>query len=106
MADPLGLIGGIGGVNPLGPRPGSMPRTDGAQPAGPSFKDMLAQNLDEVNKAQQEATRAVEDVLTGQRNDVERVIDATRKADDAFRMLQALRNRVIEAYDEVKQMRV
>jgi flagellar hook-basal body complex protein FliE len=45
-------------------------------------------------------------VLTGQRTDVERVIDATRKADDAFRMLQALRNRVMEAYDEVKQMRV
>lgn len=106
MADPLGLIGGIGGVNPVGPRPGFTQPPGGAQPAGPSFKELLAQNLDEVNKAQQEATRATEDVLTGERNDVERVIDATRKADDAFRMLQALRNRVMEAYDEVKQMRV
>ncbi|MFZ4573324.1 MAG: flagellar hook-basal body complex protein FliE [Phycisphaerales bacterium] len=104
MADPLGLIGGVGGASPLRPDFSKRPETSG--PEGPSFKDVLAQNLDEVNRAQQEATRAVEDVLTGERNDVERVIDATRKADDAFRMLQALRNRVMEAYDEVKQMRV
>jgi flagellar hook-basal body complex protein FliE len=104
MADPLGLIGGAGGNFPV--RPDLSRQQEGGQGTGPSFKELLAQNLDEVNRAQQEATRAVEDVLTGQRTDVERVIDATRKADDAFRMLQALRNRVMEAYDEVKQMRV
>jgi flagellar hook-basal body complex protein FliE len=103
MVDPVGLLGG-GGIG--GSRP---PMRDvGASQEGQSgsFRDILVKNLDEVNKAQQEATRAVEDVLTGERTDVERVIDATRKADDAFRMLQALRNRVMEAYDEVKQMRV
>lgn len=31
---------------------------------------------------------------------------ATQKADNAFRMLQALRNKVVEAYDEIKQTRV
>ncbi|MFN9994198.1 MAG: flagellar hook-basal body complex protein FliE [Phycisphaerales bacterium] len=105
MADPLGFISGASGGTPL--RPDFVKRPEGAGDSnGPGFKEMLARNLDEVNRAQQEANRAVEDVLTGQRTDVERVIDATRKADDAFRMLQALRNRVMEAYDEVKQMRV
>jgi len=74
-------------------------------PTAPSFKSVLMANLDEVNKAQQEATRAVEDLQTGERSDLEGVIMATQKADNAFRMLQALRNRVMEAYDEVKQMR-
>jgi len=64
------------------------------------------QSLDEVNRAQQEATQAVEDLATGQRSDVEGVMLATQKADNAFRMLQSLRNRMIEAYDEVKQIRV
>lgn len=108
MSDPVGLISGSGGVNPSAyPRPvikgpgGDLPQ---ATP-GASFKDVLLQNLNEVNKAQQDATRAVEDLATGQRTDLEGVILATQKADNAFRMLQALRNKVVEAYEEVKQIR-
>jgi flagellar hook-basal body complex protein FliE len=106
MSDPLGLIGG-GGVNPS-----SFPRPDikgpgglAGQPAGQSFKDVLLANLDEVNKAQQDATKAVEDLQTGKRGDLEGVIMATQKADNAFRMLQALRNKMMDAYDEIKQIR-
>jgi flagellar hook-basal body complex protein FliE len=62
--------------------------------------------LDEVNALQQKATQAVEDLQSGKRNDVEGVILASNQADNAFRMLQSLRNRMMEAYDEVKQMRV
>lgn len=105
MADPLGLIGG-GGLGPgrMPPLsgPGAQPRVD---PAGKTFKDVLTENLDEANRLQQAATRAVEDLQTGKRNDIEGVVLATQKADDAFRMLQALRNRMMEAYDEIKQMR-
>lgn len=102
MADPLGFISGAGrGQAYQGPV-----QPQGAPGSGPAFKDVLLQSLDEVNKAQQEATRAVEDLATGQRSDVEGVMLATQKADNAFRMLQSLRNRMIEAYDEVKQIRV
>jgi len=102
-ADPLGLISGGGGVDPT--RFGIKPRPQSGEQAGGTFKDALMQSLDDANKAQQEATRAVEDLAGGQ-GDLENVILATNKADNAFRMLQALRNRVIEAYDEIKQMRV
>ena len=110
MSDPLGLIGGgAGGINPSSfPRPnikGPGCAADADQASGKSFKDVLLANLDEVNKAQQEATRAVEDLQTGKRSDLEGVIMATQKADNAFRMLQALRNKVMDAYEEVKQTR-
>lgn len=104
MADPLGLIG-AGGLPPLQPRTegvGSQPPRDGA---GRTFKDALLENLDEANRLQREATRAVEDLQSGKRTDLEGVILATQKADDAFRMLQSLRNRMMEAYEEIKQMR-
>ncbi len=103
MSDPLGLVGS-GGSTPLPARP-----NQGAQapvPGAPSFKDVLVQNLQEVNAAEQDATRAVEDLLTGRRDDLEGVILATEKADNAFRMLQAMRNKVMDAYEEIKQMRV
>ena len=104
MADPLGFISGSSGLRPT--QPVQSPTNSPAQGQGPSFKDVLMDNLREVNKLQQEATRAVEDFQTGQRTDLEGVILATQKADNAFRMLQSLRNKVMEAYDEVKQIRV
>jgi flagellar hook-basal body complex protein FliE len=105
MADPLGLISGSGGAGPLQPRklPGGGQPID---PDAPSFKDFLMQNLQEVNKLQQDATQATEDLLAGRRDDPESVIIATQKADTAFRMLLQVRNKVMDAYDEVRQIRV
>src|SRR5262245_45035946 len=104
MADPLGFISGSGGINPALRPP--VTGSGAQQQPEASFKDVVMQKLDEVNRLQQEYTKAVEDLQTGQRNDLESVILASNKADNAFRMLQALRNRVMEAYEEVKQMRV
>jgi flagellar hook-basal body complex protein FliE len=59
-----------------------------------------------VNELQQDASKATEDLLAGRRGDVDGVILATQKADMAFQMLQALRNKVVQAYDEIKQTRV
>lgn len=101
MSDPIGLIGagGAGGIAPRPPRP--VPNA-----AGPNFKDVLMANLNEVNKLQKDATEAIEDLASGRRNDLEGVVLATQKADTAFRMLQAVRNKVIQAYEEIKQTRV
>ena len=106
MADPVGLIGGGGGVDPTR-RPAKAAEPPTVQGAGaPNFREALIKNLEQVNKAQADADRAVEDLVTGRRGDVEGVILATQKADDAFRMLQAVRGKVIQAYDEIKQVRV
>ncbi len=108
MSDPLGLIrggdGSIGGVGPRGnvARPGDA----GGSEQGPSFRDVLMRNIEQVNELQQDATRAIEQLQTGERQDVEGVIMATHKADLAFRALQSVRNRMMDALEEVKQMRV
>lgn len=102
MSDPLGLIGASGG-SPLQPKPS---KANLAPKDGPDFAQVLRSQLGEVNKVQQDATKAVEDLMTGNRDDVEGVILATEKADTAFRMLQTMRNKVMDAYEEVKQIRV
>jgi flagellar hook-basal body complex protein FliE len=48
----------------------------------------------------------MEELAAGRRNDVEGVLLATQKADTAFKMLLAVRNKVQAAFEEVKQMRV
>lgn len=101
--DPLGFISGSQGANRFAPASGNRPQTDANQPG---FKDVLLKNLNDVNELQVDANRAIEDLQAGRRDDLEGVILATQKADTAFRMLQSLRNKVVEAYDEVKQIRV
>ncbi|HRP62204.1 MAG TPA: flagellar hook-basal body complex protein FliE [Phycisphaerales bacterium] len=102
MSDPLGLIGKAGGsgFSPLGSPVGP------AKQSGPDFREVLRRQIDEVNALQQDAKRAVEDLAAGRRNDVESVIIATEKADVAFKMLLQVRNKVMDAYEEVKQIRV
>lgn len=105
MSDPLGLIGSAGGASPLEPRrtpAGGVP----IDPSQPTFKDALLRNIEEVNKLQQDANAAIEDMASGRRTDLEGVLIATQKADTAFRMLQAVRNKVIQAYEEIQHMRV
>lgn len=110
MTDPLGFIGSTGQarpLNPLGPiDPAAKPGAAPAAGSTPAFKDLLLDELREANRLQQEATRAVEDLQTGARTDFDAVILATRKADAAFQMIQQVRNKVIDAYNEVKQIRV
>ena len=106
MADPLGLISSAAGRGAS--QVGGLNRQSGTTGPGegPGFRDVLMQNLNEVNQLQQDASKAIEDLQTGKREDLEGVILATQKADTAFRMLQSLRNKVVDAYDEVKQIRV
>ena len=109
MNDPLGHInaaGGPGGLKPtLGPGqgPGKTPLTG---PNGKIFLDELKGQIAEVNRLQGEAEVAAEDLVAGRRDDLEGVMIATEKADTAFKMLLAVRNKMLDAYDEVKNLRV
>lgn len=104
MSDPIGLIGGSGQIGPGG-RPVQRP-TQPIDPDQPGFKDYLLENLAEVNRLQADAEQGIEDLLAGRRDDIESVMTTVEKADTTFRMLQQVRNKVMQAYDELKQIRV
>lgn len=103
MSDPLGIIGSISRIDPA--QPAARPPRPG-EGVGSDFHQELKRQLSEVNRLQQDASVATQEVLTGQRDDVEAVMLAAQKADSAFRMLLAVRNKMVDAYDELKQMRV
>ncbi|MFW6058572.1 MAG: flagellar hook-basal body complex protein FliE [Phycisphaeraceae bacterium] len=108
MSDPLGLINsgqGPGGINPSGPASPQRPQGPGGQP-GPEFKDVLMKHINEVNRLQQDAEKAIEDLASGKRDDMDAVMMAKQKADVAFQMLLQVRNKMMDAYEEVKQIRV
>ena len=100
MTDPLGLIGSIN--RELPPLPGA----GGGAVRGPAFRQVLTDQIDTVNQLQQAATQAIEEIATGELDDIESVLIATQKADMAFLLLLQVRNKMIDAYDEVRQMRI
>lgn len=103
MTDPLGLISPAHAAARVAPK---APAGPGSAPGTPAFKDVLMKNIEQVNKLQQDAESAIEDLATGRRDDVDQVVMAKQKADLAFQMLLQVRNKLLDAYEEVKQMRV
>ena len=71
-----------------------------------SFKDALLKSIGEVNNLQQDANRAVEQLATGGETSPAEVLTAVQKADLAFRMMLQVRNKLVQAYQEVQNIRV
>ena len=94
------LAGGAGGV--LGHGAGGA----NAGVAGTSFSDMLKNSIEEVSKLQQDASQAVEDLLTQKTENVTGVMTAMEKADLAFKTLLSIRGKLMDAYDEIKNIAI
>jgi flagellar hook-basal body complex protein FliE len=73
---------------------------------GGSFKDVLLKSIHDVNSMQQQADKAVETLMTGGDADPAAVLTAVQKADLAFRMMMQMRNKVMQVYQEVKDIRI
>lgn len=84
---------------------GGAASTEGAT-GGASFKNFLLNSIDQVNSMQQEANRAVEGLATGGEVSPAEVFTAVQKADLAFRMMMQVRNKLVQAYQEVQNVRV
>ncbi len=73
---------------------------------GPSFKDMLADSIQQVNTMQLDADKAVETMFTGGEINPAEVLTAVQKADLAFRLTMQMRNKLMEVYQEVKDIKI
>ena len=89
-----------GGIAPL--------KTGGGSAAAPSsgFADALKKSIDEVSRLQQDASTAVENLAAGKNEDVTGVMTAVEKSDLAFQTLLAIRAKLMDAYDEIKNIAV
>lgn len=97
----------INGLNPLQPLPQDAGGTAGtSSAAGKDFKQYLMESLQQVNQLQQEADAKVDGLLTGQSDNVVEVFSAVRKADVAFSLLMEMRNKMLDAYQEIRQMQI
>jgi flagellar hook-basal body complex protein FliE len=72
----------------------------------PSFKDFLVQSIQDVNSMQAAADKAVEKLATGGDVNPAEVLTAVQKADIAFQMMIQVRNKLVEAFTEIKNIQI
>lgn len=71
-----------------------------------SFSEILAGSLDKVNKLQVEADVAMQKLATGQTKNIHETMLAVEKAEIAFKTMNQLRMKVIDAYKEIMRMQI
>ncbi len=91
-----GGISGIGGVTP----------SQAPERTQPGFAEKIGGALESVSEAERQADALAQDVAAGGETSVHELMVATTKATLSVELLVELRNKAIEAYQEVMRMQV
>jgi flagellar hook-basal body complex protein FliE len=82
------------------------PMSASQQAGSASFKDMLVDSVKQVNSMQLDADHAVEQMFTGGDVNPAEVLTAVQKADLAFRLTMQMRNKLMDVYQEVQNIKI
>ncbi len=87
---------------------GAKPRTTPASPKGgpDSFGAVLKGKIQEINQLQLQADKAIEGVMVNNTQSVHEAVIALEKANVSFRTMMEVRNKIVEAYQEIMRMQV
>jgi flagellar hook-basal body complex protein FliE len=85
--------------------PLAAPQQAGAAGGG-QFKNILLEAIGQVNSMQTQANEAVQQLVTGGDVNPAEVLTTLQKADISFRMMLQIRNKLVQAYQEVNNIRI
>ena len=94
---------------PLPPSTFAPVQSPGAAPAGAAaqpFKNILMEGLNQVNTMQHQADQAVQQLVTGGDANPAEVLTTLQKADMSFKLMLQIRNKLVQAYQEVNNIRI
>jgi len=74
--------------------------------AGGSFQSVFADAIGNVQQAQKTADASVDRFLSGENEEIHHVALATQQSELAFEMFLQVRNKVVQAYQEVMRMQM
>ena len=71
-----------------------------------SFSELLSSSINDVNGLQKDADSAIQKLVSGESKNLHETLLAVEKADIAFKAMNQVRMKVIDAYKEVMRMQV
>ena len=70
------------------------------------FSEIFKQTLDKVKAAQNHSDKLTNELVTGEVKDIHEVMIASQKASLSLQLTVQVRNKVVEAYQEVMRMQL
>jgi flagellar hook-basal body complex protein FliE len=70
------------------------------------FVDLMGKMVHETNDLQVNADEAIQDLATGKTDDIQDVMLSMARADISFQMMLQVRNKLVDAYQEVMRMQL
>ena len=105
MNDPLNVSGLQAGRTVMDPRQLRQAGSLDAAPAKP-FNEVLQESIGEVQRLQDEADNTIRQLVAGEIKDVSDAMIAVERADVAFQTMMVVRNKMVQAYEEVMRMQL
>lgn len=97
----------IASIPPIGGAPiGAAAATDVARPAGPGFGAAIERGLQQVSGLEQAADTVTQTIASGGPAQIHDLMIATTKAQLGVDLLVQVRNKAVEAYQEIMRLQV
>ena len=94
----------IPGVNGFGQNIGVGAGATPTSTGGTNFVQTLEETMQKVEALQSEAEKQVEGMVTGKGVDIHSAMIAVEKADLSFQLMMQVRNKIVDAYQQISQM--
>jgi flagellar hook-basal body complex protein FliE len=92
-------------INPILQQPINLTKKqEDSKVDGKGFGEVLKDSIEKVNALQLESDEAIKSFAKGESKDIHETMIAVQKADISFRMMMQIRNKIVEAYQEVMRM--
>ena len=80
--------------------------TSAVSTAKSGFGDIMKSTIEQVNMAQNKGNQAIEQLNTGSAESLHEVMIAVEEADISLKMLVQMRNKALQAYEEIMRMQI
>jgi flagellar hook-basal body complex protein FliE len=82
------------------------PRPAAEGQGGPAFGELLRDAIHTASELQRQSDQEIQRLMTGESQDLHSTMIAVQKADVSFQMMMQVRNKLVQAYQEIMRMPV
>lgn len=83
-------------------KPGGLDKNSG----GLKFGEVLKDAIETANQLQRSSDTEIQNLMTGESQDLHATLIAVQKADLSFQMMMQVRNKIVAAYQEIMRMQI
>jgi flagellar hook-basal body complex protein FliE len=97
----------IGPLNPNLQMPEvRVPQKSGSEKSSTGFGEILKDAISTANELQKQSDQEIQKLMTGESQDLHTTVIAMQKADLSFQMMMQVRNKIVQAYQEIMRMQM